>query len=116
MNPSSSKYLWPTSFVAAAEGITADGSPIEFSFGDLGAGLQNEPATWQLYPNPTDDQLVIERIQSQEATLQIFDYAGKRLRQNSVTGTSLNIDVREFTPGMYSLMIDNQVNRFIITR
>lgn len=101
--------------VVAAEGITADGSPVEFTVESIGSSVEEEAVkSLNLYPNPAGKTLFIERQQSTEAGLKVYDYAGKLLRQTTISGSTVQLDISELSPGMYSIQIDQQFKRFIV--
>ena len=53
-----------------------------------------------LYPNPGNDELAID-LSSDFASYAICNNAGEKIREQSVTGRHLKIDIKELPPGSY---------------
>ncbi len=57
-----------------------------------------------IYPNPFDNELIIERLTNEEAIMTISDSNGKILLQNRINNTVEIIDMRGIPPGLYFLI------------
>jgi len=66
---------------------------------------------FKLYPNPVSTSLKIELDTSQD--IQIFDLAGRTIYKKTSTETNLNIDVSQFSTGVYIVKIGTKTARFI---
>lgn len=53
-----------------------------------------------LYPNPVKDQLYIENL-TEKATLEIYDFSGRILKQQEISSSTESIDVSQLSVGMY---------------
>jgi hypothetical protein len=69
------------------------------------------------YPNPTQNFISItNNLQiGQNGILEIFDMNGKKLLEKNVRGenSEINIDVTEFTTGVYIYKLNGKTNRFV---
>jgi hypothetical protein len=93
--------------------VDFDGS---YSYSDI-VVLRKEdaPNKSKVYPNPSSDELVYEGA---GATLTIYDFYGKRLKQVEAQVGTQRIDIRDLRPGSYLLEVfmsdeTREVRRFI---
>jgi hypothetical protein len=54
-----------------------------------------------IYPNPVDDRIVIDRDDSQIATLRLFNILGQKVYEGETTSKIASLDVTSFAPGVY---------------
>jgi uncharacterized surface protein with fasciclin (FAS1) repeats len=59
----------------------------------------------RIYPNPTQDFIRIDVANGDKGTFEIYDMTGKLVAQENINGVSQQVDVRDLTPGMYSMRI-----------
>jgi len=83
-------------------------------------GEPNEPqsiedvqttTTCRVYPNPTQDMLIIENANCEKAY--IFDLNGQLLQSISLRGEHTSINVTSLPQGDYLLLLNNQTIKFI---
>lgn len=93
--------------VLASEAL-ADIRKITFANSSTSTATENvETTTILVYPNPTQDMLMIQGIDSQ--TLRVYDLQGRMLMQQEGT----QVGVGHLAEGTYLLQIGTQVVRFI---
>jgi len=103
------------------EDITADGLPDLF-VGQIGGGLgfytsdsiisvsEIPNLVWNVYPNPTVDELVIQ-LQSAAAGalwIELLDSQGRILESQQAVGNSIQFSMAEFAPGVYFLRLNGR--------
>jgi uncharacterized protein (TIGR02145 family) len=59
----------------------------------------------RIYPNPASTMISIEHDGNRNLKLQVFNMAGKCILQDELSGKLTEIDIREFTRGVYTLQI-----------
>jgi len=59
----------------------------------------------QIYPNPTSKIITVKASNSQNATVSIYNAKGVELIQRKIGETSTQIDISNFTAGIYYLKI-----------
>lgn len=70
---------------------------------EAGAVLQQRT---QVFPNPTQDRLQVQLQEPlPEATIELFDMAGKRILRQPMPDASTSIDIRDQQAGTYILVI-----------
>ena len=67
--------------------------------------------TCRIYPNPTQDMLVIENADSDKAF--IFDLNGHLLQTVAISGNHATINVTSLPQGDYILLLNTQTYKFI---
>jgi len=60
-----------------------------------------------VYPNPTQDRLIIAQKSGILGTIEILDPMGKRVFQTNTESSSMNIDVSYFPSGLYYITVEN---------
>jgi hypothetical protein len=60
----------------------------------------------KMYPNPTNGIFAIET--QEDSTVEVFDMIGKKVYSNKVSVGSSNIDLSNYTNGIYLLTVTNQ--------
>ncbi len=89
--PHSTKWGWGKINAYAA---------IQLALNTTGMHTAEKSVEWQVYPNPTTDQIVISGIQDQPEILEVIDLRGKSLI-HQISG--LSIDVSAIPAGVYLL-------------
>lgn len=69
-----------------------------------------EPGTSRLVPNPARDQVRIERADNTPAMLTITDVQGRIIRQETISGTSHNVELAGLKAGVYLLRIGTRTD------
>ena len=64
-------------------------------------------AVFTVYPNPVNDQLVIELSNAQEATYAIINNAGQPLQSGGINGSSVSVDVDSLASGIYLVKVSS---------
>lgn len=67
--------------------------------------------TCRVYPNPTQDRLIIDNANCEEAY--IFDLNGHLLQTTPINGEHTSINVTSLPQGDYLLLLNNQTVKFI---
>src|SRR5690554_3192205 len=76
-------------------------------------------STFKIFPNPASEYLSVQSSQEIIGNLKIFDAQGKRVFEKRILATSTEIDVRKFSPGIYTLQSDNlkfKASTFVVTK
>ena len=68
-------------------------------------------AGMQLSPNPTHSALMVYTGDQQPSEIAIFDFGGKLIYQDKQPNTALPIEVANWQPGMYLVIITTQEQR-----
>lgn len=68
-------------------------------------------ATCRVYPNPTQDMLIIDNANCDKAY--IFDLNGRLLQTTPLSGDRTSINVTSLPQGDYLLLLNNQTIKFI---
>ena len=68
-------------------------------------------STCRIYPNPTQDILVIDGLNADKAL--IFDLNGRLLQSVAISGGHATINVTALPKGEYILLLDTQTFKFI---
>jgi hypothetical protein len=68
---------------------------------------------FSVFPNPADQILTIQSKDNTPISIRIFDVSGKLIKSESSNATLTNIEVDEFTSGLYFLEIksENQITQ-----
>ncbi len=71
----------------------------------------------RVYPNPVRDELSIRVPYALIGSeLIVRDASGRGLLRARITGVQMIMDVRELPGGVYTLVLDGQVERFVVSR
>ena len=65
-----------------------------------------------MYPNPVDSLLNIE-ISDEVSLLKIVSYDGRLIYSQNSVSNDLQIDVSHLLPGVYFIVADNYVRKFV---
>lgn len=74
---------------------------------------QQKPETFQLYPNPAEDQLVIQSERKGEM-VQFFSMTGHLVRTERITQNRQVFDISDLTSGLYFIRIGNAVQKLVV--
>jgi Secretion system C-terminal sorting domain len=68
--------------------------------------------TMLVYPNPTNDYilLTIDQLQNMNLSFSLYDVQGKYLQQSSIQLESTQIPMFNYSPGIYFLTVYNHLN------
>lgn len=71
-----------------------------------------------VYPNPTDDDIIIELMndQNNEVSVEIYDVTGKLVYMNKVNSKSLKVDIKAYMNGSYVLMVKDYEGKVLVSR
>lgn len=106
-----------TTFCVATSGTSSAANPNLLGHLTNTDAVEKEAATaLNLYPNPAQNQLILELENLKEGTqLSIIDATGRLVLSNSLTDAKSSIDIRTFTAGIYNLTI-REPNGTVITK
>jgi len=65
-----------------------------------------------VYPNPVRDILNVE-LASRNSVVTIYNSVGAKMNEVTSTGFEVQVDVSDFTPGIYFIKSGNQVEKFV---
>jgi hypothetical protein len=81
---------------------------------DICTGITESVNTQPLiYPNPANEQLIIQSTDSQPVVIDVFDTRGRILISQRVSGTT-KIDISGFDAGIYLIRVGTSVQRVVI--
>lgn len=75
--------------------------------------IDTKVETAKIYPNPTFSTVTIEREEADETTLELYDFSGKKIENQTVKGQLIEVDLSNLTKGIYFIRIDNLLSRFV---
>ncbi|GAB5417981.1 MAG: hypothetical protein Crog4KO_14340 [Crocinitomicaceae bacterium] len=91
---------------AGSNGSSNEGVQQPFEFFDPEASLQELDWNAQLFPNPTNDQVILSIEAVPENThYQLVDSQGKIVTEGAVSATETLIDMRQLAPAVYHLQL-----------
>lgn len=74
------------------------------------AGVENHViADINIYPNPVQNFLTVENLDSVKE-MAIYNIAGQKVIEMNVLGSSVTVDMRDFTSGVYFAVFTNEQN------
>ena len=74
----------------------------------------NESKSFSLYPNPTNGNLTINNIKSDDYILEIIDLTGKVIMKTPINGLNkITLNVSNLSNGVYFIKLGNQFKKFI---
>ncbi|MCQ2284119.1 MAG: agmatine deiminase family protein [Bacteroidales bacterium] len=71
-------------------------------------GITNRPTSEKeivVYPNPCDNQCIIQDAHFDIRTIQVYDIFGKLIYQNAFHQDKINLNVSQWTPGVYNMVV-----------
>ena len=88
------------------------------SFCGLLSSLDDMPMKdLRIYPNPTNDMVVVEWDGGYKIILEVYDVLGNRVKQIQTTGGRHFMDLKDLQSGMYYIRINNgELQKLIIQR
>ena len=88
------------------------------SFCGLLSSLDDMPMKdLRIYPNPTNDMVVVEWDGGYKIILEVYDMLGNRVKQIQTTGGRHFMDLKDLQSGMYYIRINNgELQKLIIQR
>lgn len=76
------------------------------------AGIETvqAPATFEVFPNPTDGEVIItlNGLSAKTTTLQVIDVLGRTVLSKAMTSDQEVLDLGALTPGVYSLLLTDR--------
>ncbi|MES2588071.1 MAG: T9SS type A sorting domain-containing protein [Bacteroidota bacterium] len=75
---------------------------------------ENENNRFKISPNPVSDILILENIHK-TMSYEIFDIIGNLIDKNNIDKSNNSIDVSKFPNGIYYLILNEEVSKFIIS-
>lgn len=91
----------------ALNAVPADGTLYRFSLMPVALAELDTQSALKVYPNPFSDELWIEIDQEdQETHLQVTDFNGRLIHQQTVTAASRKVDLSALATGIYTLRIE----------
>ncbi|HEY5822912.1 MAG TPA: choice-of-anchor tandem repeat GloVer-containing protein [Cyclobacteriaceae bacterium] len=91
------------------ECLSTPSSPVAISI--TGLYESNENLNALLYPNPTEEWIVIENEQgdvTQPSVITISDLSGRKLVTEKIDGQSLKLNVKHLNPGLYIIQLNQK--------
>ncbi len=82
----------------------------QFTIGYSQSTTQHSNNQWEIFPNPTNNNIVIEGICNEKSKITILDNLGKEIMSPIITNSgfiSETIDLRKFENGIYFVKINN---------
>jgi len=108
-----SLYVYSHSDLLLSKTAIKDINYLYFGKSGIATSFDNVQAatSCRVYPNPTQDMLIIENANSDKAF--IFDISGRMLQTLSIDGDHTSINVNSLPLGEYLLFLDNQTVKFL---
>ena len=78
---------------------------LEFIGGDLSAGGFPPSKAWSVYPNPANDQAIIQLSEIDQTSIEIYTISGQRVFDNQQPDVTTIIDTQDWTNGVYLIKI-----------
>lgn len=90
-----------------ASGCTATSAPYVFT--NVGMYEQNMNASVKVFPNPAQGIIYIEsNIRFSNGVVKVYDAVGREILNTTLTGTEIQLNMSNFSPGIYSILVQNQ--------
>jgi hypothetical protein len=93
-------------FVVVSNGCVSVSNTIILQ-NELGIGIE-ESNQFVIYPNPTKSELFIFDFKNLKSPFEIVNVLGQKVIQGVLSGLNTKIDVHNFKPGTYFLIIKNE--------
>ncbi len=79
----------------------------------IGINEEEQSVSASIFPNPTQEGITLEvkELANEQLTYSVFDIEGKLLQTDKVCAAQTNILLKEFTPGIYFIQINNSENK-----
>ena len=73
---------------------------------DVSIGVEDVSNTnFNFYPNPAQDYLMIEGVEEQNATIEIYDFSGRIVKQLRATTTTVQVNLDDLSSGTYFVKV-----------
>ncbi|MCF8360147.1 MAG: CotH kinase family protein [Prolixibacteraceae bacterium] len=77
--------------------------------------LANE-SSLTLYPNPATGWIIIDGMDEDQNSVDVFSIRGERIKHSSVSGKTCRLDISELNPGLYLVRAGNRSARLIVEK
>jgi hypothetical protein len=112
---STMQFFFKTSDISPNINITEAGVDHFFIAEADELGLTEKEVNLRVYPNPVDNQLRVEGLESVER-FSVFSPSGSEVLSGVISSTEQSIDVSNLNQGVYFLMISSEVIKFVKTK
>lgn len=76
--------------------------------------IEGDEPLWKLYPIPTTDYMNVTLLNNQMGKeIFVYDAAGKKIVNQTITNPSIKINTQNFAKGIYYLKIENEIRNFV---
>lgn len=86
----------------------------ESNGGEMSVFDQEAPESFDVWPNPADDEFWVLNQSNQVEHLMIIDLHGKVIREQTVNPGRSEIKVPTLLPGLYVLRLDDKISKLIV--
>lgn len=94
---------------------------LEFAF-TTGIKEENRKINFSVYPNPATDELYVKNSSNEAAKMHLFDVAGKKITELSISLNTTRTNISSYSQGVYLYTISDKnseilhTGKFVITR
>jgi len=82
---------------------------------DLGGGILNKKtSSFIIYPNPSNDFIVIKGVSSKIENIEIYNLSGNMIKQCKYQGMETKISTKDLNRGLYLVRIGKEIRKLII--
>jgi len=82
---------------------------------DLGGGIVNKKtSSFRIYPNPSNDFIVIKGVSSNTENIEIYNLSGNMINQYKYQGLETKISIADLSRGVYLVRIGKEIKKLII--
>jgi hypothetical protein len=74
-------------------------------------GITNDENVIKIYPNPAREKIILQNISGYK--IAIVDLTGKQITSKKYESNSAELDVSEFSQGLYLVYFESENNRFV---
>ncbi|MCB9224209.1 MAG: CotH kinase family protein [Crocinitomicaceae bacterium] len=82
----------------------------------VGIEKEVEKAEISIYPNPATEYITVTKSQNKQESFIIFDISGNVIHQGTLSNTATQIDVSEFSAGLYLIRFESGETEKLIIR
>ena len=83
------------------------------TFGDGINVMETEESSFSIYPNPAKDVVKISSISGQSSVVRIYNVMGMMLDEVEVNSDNLEINISDYTPGVYFFNVEGKTVKVI---